>query len=249
MNEVSKAELKKVIIDVPYINQSIKYPTGCESVSTVMLLNYLGYDITVDEFIDKYLEKNDFYENNGVLYGPDPRKCFCGSPYDPDSFGCYAPVICTALRNVLEGECRTADKTQVMGGCKTQKDIEPGVCGHDVIDETGTDMDRLLREYIDKGMPVIFWACIDMREPIVGPEWKLMATGETFTWISNEHCMLLVGYDDEGYYFNDPYENHGTIRYDRTVVEDRHKAQYSMAVGLREKVNVQMKSIKIKYVG
>jgi uncharacterized protein YvpB len=61
--------------------------------------------------------------------------------------------------------------------------------------------------------------------------------------------MLLVGYDDEGYYFNDPYENHGTIRYDRTVVEDRHKAQYSMAVGLREKVNVQMKSIKIKYVG
>jgi uncharacterized protein YvpB len=50
--------------------------------------------------------------------------------------------------------------------------------------------------------------------------------------------MLLVGYDDEGYYFNDPYENHGTIRYDRTVVEDRHRAQYSMAVGLREKVNV-----------
>ena len=37
-------------IQVPYIDQSIKYPTGCESVSAVMLLKYLGYEITVDEF-------------------------------------------------------------------------------------------------------------------------------------------------------------------------------------------------------
>ena len=34
---------------------------------------------------------------------------------------------------------------------------------------------------------VIYWACINMRDPIVGPQWKLLDTGETFTWISNEH--------------------------------------------------------------
>ena len=50
-------EQKKVCIDVPYIDQSKLYPTGCESVSTVMLLRFLGIDITVDEFIEKYLEK------------------------------------------------------------------------------------------------------------------------------------------------------------------------------------------------
>ena len=49
-----------VKIDVPYIDQSRKYPTGCESVSAVMLLRFLGYDISPDEFIDKYLEKRDF---------------------------------------------------------------------------------------------------------------------------------------------------------------------------------------------
>ena len=38
-------------IEVPYIDQSVKYPTGCESVSAVMLLKYLGYEMTVDEFI------------------------------------------------------------------------------------------------------------------------------------------------------------------------------------------------------
>ena len=43
-------------IQVPYIDQSVKYPTGCESVSAVMLLQYLGYEISVDEFISKYLE-------------------------------------------------------------------------------------------------------------------------------------------------------------------------------------------------
>lgn len=197
-------------IDVPYIDQSVKYPTGCESVSATMLLQYLGYDISVDEFIERYLESQEFEERDGELYGPDPNQCFCGSPYDEESFGCYAPVICKALKQAV-GEQYT------------------------VIDETGTPIGDLLKNYIDRGMPVIFWACINMREPIIGPKWRLLDTGEVFTWISNEHCMLLVGYDEEGYYFNDPYENNGVIRYPKEIVEDRHAAQHQMAVGVRKK--------------
>lgn len=199
-----------VKLDVPYIDQSVKYPTGCESVSAVMLLQYLGYSLTVDEFIERYLERKDFEERDGQLYGPSPFEYFCGSPYDDASFGCYAPVICKALTKAA------GDKYLVM-------------------DETGTPMEFLLKEYIDKGMPVVFWACINMREPVTGPEWKLSGTDKTFTWISNEHCMLLVGYDEEGYYFNDPYENNGVIRYDKELVEKRHKAQRSMAVGMKAK--------------
>ena len=60
-------EQKKVCIDVPYIDQSKLYPTGCESVSTVMLLRFLGIDITVDEFIEKYLEKKSFEERDGQV--------------------------------------------------------------------------------------------------------------------------------------------------------------------------------------
>lgn len=199
-----------VKIEVPYINQSEKYPTGCESVSTVMLLRYLGYNITVDGFIEKYLEKKAFEERDGQLYGPSPNRYFCGSPYDENSFGCYAPVICNAL------EKAAGDKYLVQN-------------------ETGTSMETLLQNYIDRKMPVIFWACINMREPVTGPEWKLFDTGETFTWISNEHCMLLVGYDEKGYYFNDPYENNGVIRYDKKLTQDRHKAQHNMAVSLKLK--------------
>ena len=42
------------VIDVPYLDQSVRYPTGCESVSAVMLLRYLGYEMSVDEFIEQY---------------------------------------------------------------------------------------------------------------------------------------------------------------------------------------------------
>ena len=78
----------KNIIATPYINQTPKYPTGCESVSAVMLLQYLGYSITPEEFIDIYLEKKEFEKKEGILYGPDPNKYFCGSPYAENSFGC-----------------------------------------------------------------------------------------------------------------------------------------------------------------
>lgn len=200
----------KNIIATPYINQTPKYPTGCESVSAVMLLQYLGYSITPEEFIDIYLEKKEFEKKEGILYGPDPNKYFCGSPYDENSFGCYAPVLKRAIEKVVKED-------------------------YLVIDETDTDLEELKREYLDQGMPVIFWACIKMREPIVGPSWLLFETEEEFTWISNEHCMLLVGYDNEGYYFQDPDENRGLMRYEKKLVENRHKAQYNMAIGMKRK--------------
>lgn len=37
---------------------------------------------------------------------------------------------------------------------------------YEVLDLTGTEIKTLQTEYIDKGMPVILWACINMREPI-----------------------------------------------------------------------------------
>ena len=203
--------MKRVIIEAPYIDQSLRWPTGCESVSAVMLLRYLGYDITVDEFINNDLEIQDFREENGEVFGPDPRKYFCGSPYDPDAFGCYAPVIVNALSKVFAGEKK-----------------------YEAADETGISEKELLEKYIDRGMPVIFWACIDMREPVTGPQWRLRDTGEVFTWISNEHCMLLVGYDDEKYYFNDPHNGNGLTGYARDIVEKRRRAQHMQAVGVRK---------------
>lgn len=204
----------KKLISVPYIDQTEKWPTGCESVSAVMCLQYWGFDITVDEFIEKYLEKVAFEKRDGELYGADPRKYFAGSPYDPDSFGCYAPVILDAFHRVSKDYI--------------DPEKEELVCR----DLTGVPMDHIIKDCIDRDVPVVFWASIDLKETIVGPEWKLLDSGETFTWISNEHCMLLVGYDELCYYFNDPWHDHGVIGYEKKLVEKRHKEQYEMAVAM-----------------
>lgn len=203
-----KAEHK---IQVPYIDQTVRYPTGCESVSTVMLLRFLGNNLSVDDFIENYLPREEFETRNDEWFGPDPKKVFCGSPYDEESYGCYAPVIVAALNKIF-------------------RDFQQP---YEAVDETGKTAEELTRQYIDHGMPVIFWACIEMCEPITGPVWKLKETGEQFVWISNEHCMLLVGEDKENYIFNDPYGNHGVISYEKELVENRHHAQHSMAVGIR----------------
>lgn len=202
-------------IEAPYLDQSGRYPTGCECVTAVMLLRHLGLEMEVDEFIRRYVPVAAFERRGEEQWGPDPREVFCGSPYDEDGMGCYAPVICRALTAAL------AD-----AGLGRR---------YEAVDETGAPMRALLERYVDRGMPVVFWACIDMRPPVAGPRWRLLGSGETFEWASNEHCMLLVGYDEEGHYFNDPHGDHGCVCYPRELTEQRHAAQHGMAVGIREK--------------
>ena len=49
--------------------------------------------------------------------------------------------------------------------------------------------------------------------------------------VDNEKIMIGRN-DDDGYYFNDPYESHGLVHYPKQLVEERHQAQYGMAVGV-----------------
>ena len=202
---------KKKILQIPWIDQTRAWPTGCESVSAVMLLRHLGFDISVDDFIRNYLPCRPFSEKEGVLTGPDPAVAFAGSPYDPDAMGCYAAVIVKALTSFFQD----ASSGQ-----------EPVWQAEDL---TGVPMEELCSRYLDRGLPVIFWACTKMKEPVAGPSWMLEDGRTWFTWISNEHCMLLVGYDDQNYYFNDPQAGHGCIAYPKGLTEERHRDQYQMA--------------------
>ena len=44
----------------------------------------------------------------------------------------------------------------------------------------------------------------------------------------------MVEYDNDNnkYAFNDPWNNHGVIEYDKDIAEKRYQEQYSMAVAL-----------------
>lgn len=44
--------------------------------------------------------------------------------------------------------------------------------------------------------------------------------------------MLLVGYDETSYLFNDPWNHNGVIAYNKATVEDRYKKQHMQAVSV-----------------
>lgn len=178
---------------VPVIAQMPKYPTGCESVSAVMALQYAGEDVTVDRFIDEYLQMStDFYYVDGKHYGPDPFQVFIGNPRSTASYGCMAPVIENALNAYFGAEDR-------------------------VTNTTGKSLAELCSTYIDRQIPVIVWASINMIATYPGNTWYL-PDGTEYAWPANEHCLLLVGYDEQYYYFNDPYKG-ACVKYAKSLCE------------------------------
>ena len=199
------------ILDVPYISQKGLLPTGCEIVSALMMLRYYGYDVTADEFIDQYLEKGDFYtDDEGNVYGVHPANAFAGNPRSENGYGCYAPVIVDSLNKIVDE-------------------------GQWAVDMTGTPLEALLEDYVKKEAPVLVWASIEMRQTSPGAQWTVGENGEKFTWIRQEHCMVLVGYDDQNYYFNDPYNGNGVVPYDKELAEKRYGELGQQAVVLMKK--------------
>ena len=199
------------LLDVTYINQKAKYPTGCESVSAVMALNYAGYTITPEDFIDNYLPQSPtpYVDETGKLFGYNPYKVFIGSPYSADGWGCYYPVIWRCISRII-------DKNR-----------------HRIVRIQNASMSRLT-SYIDRDTPVIIWATQGMSKPERSETWALADGNKNFTWVSPNHCLLLVGYDDEGYYFNDPltYKN---CRYPAEIVEKRYSAMGRQALVILKK--------------
>ena len=198
----------KLLLDVPFIAQNPQFPTGCESVSATMALQYAGLNITPGEFIDGYLAMGpDLYtDDDGRRCGESPYTVFIGNPRTQIGFGCYAPVIYNA--------CVDAAGSYDV----TVKNL------------TGTSLDELREEYLRYGIPVIFWGTMRMREPYEGAKWYL-PNGSLFTWTAPEHCLVLVGFDDASYYFNDPLVGK-SVAYPREQVEIAFAGLGSQAVAV-----------------
>ena len=194
---------------VPYIYQGEKYPSGCESVSTVMLLQYMGFKISVEDFIDKYLPKGEFsFNKKGEMCGADPYTAFLGNPYTEEALGCYPSVIKKAVDKYFAEKNKTEN--------------------YRAVDLTGVSVNYLAERYITNNQPVVIWATMFMANPVVTEQWIVKGAdknspykdGDNFEWKANEHCMLLVGYDENYYYLHDPLSEKETA-YDKATFEDR----------------------------
>ena len=163
---------KEKFLNIPYINQLKDYPNGCESVSAVMVLKYLDVDITVEDFVNLYLDKglSPCLDDEGRLSGCDPWEAYPGSPYDETGWGCFAPVIVNALNKFLDASEFAVEEM------------------YDVPLET------LCSEFIDNDIPVLIWATVDMKEAREGNTWTVPDTGKRVRWINPMHCLVPVSY-------------------------------------------------------
>ena len=101
------------VLEVSCLDQRGEFPTGCESVTAVMALNYTAEHLCAD-----------------------PNEYFLGDPRSEGGWGCYAPVIKSAVLAVLKDH-----------GSERE-----------VLDLCGLDMAELVDGYIAKGIPVMVGA-------------------------------------------------------------------------------------------
>lgn len=187
LNTFKNYDIFASVIDVPFINQTVWYPTGCESVSTTTVLQYYGIDISVESFIDDYLEKDNleiigYKKGDAILSSSHPNEAFIGNPKSSMGLGCYEQTITNAINSVLK-----------------EKNLQQYFKVENHRDLTIAD----IQNYLDDDVPVIVWATQNMVPSEEGLTWYINDTDTLFQYMKNEHCLVAIGYDDDNIYFND----------------------------------------------
>jgi len=128
----------------------------------------------VMHYLGEYADKVALAENYLTIAEPgtaSPYVAYLGDPKVAEgSYGCYAPVLVDAANRYL------ADK----GSRKRAVDV------------SGSTREDLFRQ-VKRGTPVIVWGTTNMASSSVIAEWEL--EGETFQWLENSHCTVLIGYN------------------------------------------------------
>lgn len=182
-----------MISNVPKINQySLGYPTGCESAALTVLLRYWGLDVNMSDIVSKLAKGSKPYYEDGIRYGGNPYLEFVGHPNDYGSYGTFDKPIEAVANQFKSG----------------------------IINGTGMSLDQVL-EIVYQNRPVIVWTTSGLSVPYISNTWIYKNTGETIKWISGEHALVVVGYNDNQVIVSDSLT--GTIRYfDRSVFESRY---------------------------
>lgn len=96
---------------------------------------------------------------------------FVGSVYNDNSFGCYAPVIVNAANKFFSDRALDYEAVNISNSTREQ-----------IID------------ILSDGRPVIIWNTEDMKTTYAK---TYTIDGNSFEWMTNEHCVVLSGYNEQ----------------------------------------------------
>lgn len=214
--EETTAPASHKISGVPIIAQN-ELRAACETYACTMLLNYYNFSIDEFEFAQNYLITYPVtYGEDGNLYGPDMNAAFAGDVYT--GWGVNAPAMAKSMNKYLETQ-KTDKRAQALSNVK---------------------LDDICKNYIDNDIPAMVWVTTYMQEPYVKSTWIVdyvdenskVKIGDTVSWLQNEHCMVLVGYDEDNYYFNDSVAEKVTVA-KKAVAEERYSQVGKQAIVLQ----------------
>lgn len=183
------------ITGVPVMFQD-EFKACCESYACTMLMQYLGFDLEISEFVNNYLIVRPLeYAEDGTVYGPDLDASFAGDLQF--GYGINAPAMAKCMNNYLKDQNSNLKATPLKG----------------------VSLEELCQTYVRNDIPVMIWATANLQEPYVKRSWIINYTdenstkkvGDTMEWLMHEHCMVLTGYDEENYYMCDSVEGQVSV--------------------------------------
>ncbi|WP_235941693.1 C39 family peptidase [Paenibacillus puerhi] len=175
--EQPKPKAASVMLDAPAVRQLPELPSGCEVTSLTMLLKFRGIDKTKMELAAEMKRDTTpirYNKDGSIAYWGNPNIGFVGEPTGKAK---GFGIYHTALFEQLKDHIPTA------------------------IDLTREPFERL-EDQLRDGIPSVVWTTIDYKVPKKWVVWDTSLGPIQTTFM--EHAVLLVGFDEENVYVNDP---------------------------------------------
>ncbi|MCU4797951.1 C39 family peptidase [Bacillus cereus] len=191
---------KIILSNVPFIQQLPELDRGCEVTSLAMMLQYAG--ITVDKMkLANEIKKVDFM-NDGVR--GNPNEGFVGNIYtfSESGYGVYHGPLFQLAKKYLPNKA---------------------------VDLTGKSIEELYKS-VKAGQPVVMITNAKF-EPLDEDEFTTWETNSGDVSITyNEHCVVLIGYDQESVYIRDPLKDSLDVKVPREKFEQAWVQMGSQAI-------------------
>lgn len=195
------------MLSVNLVSQKPELYNGCEVSSLAMLLQYDGFEVDKMDLINqmKYDPTElETDENGDIISWGNPNTGFVGDITGKEKG--YG-IYHTALIGLL------------------QDYIPSG------IDLTNDDFGVLERQVSD-GIPVVVWTTVNYSVPDSWVEWETPLGPFQGTFL--EHAVLLVGYDEDNVYINDPLSGASNVKIDKDQFTEVWKAMGSQAISYQK---------------
>ncbi|MGE1008117.1 C39 family peptidase [Bacillus cereus] len=191
---------KVILSNVPFIQQLPELDRGCEVTSLAMMLQYAG--ITVDKMkLANEIKKVDFM-NDGVR--GNPNEGFVGNIYtfSESGYGVYHGPLFQLAKKYLPNKA---------------------------VDLTGKSIEEMYNS-VKAGQPVVMITNATFA-PLDEDEFTTWETNNGDVSITyNEHCVVLIGYDQESVYIRDPLKDSLDVKVPRAKFEQAWVQMGSQAI-------------------